>query len=231
MSEPAQRVEELRDEIRKHDHSYYVLATPSISDLEYDRLLEELRGLETKHPELLTADSPTQRIGDAPVPHLEQVEHSVPMLSIDNTYSLDELKAYFERTDKLLEGQKCSWVMEYKIDGVAASIRFTDGRLDLGLTRGNGTVGDDITHNVRTIRDVPLKLSGDDIPDVLEVRGEVYMTNEELSELNDRQVAAGGEPYKNTRNVTAGTIRLLDSSIAAARNYVSFAMASVWVED
>ncbi|WP_149496849.1 NAD-dependent DNA ligase LigA [Roseiconus lacunae] len=217
MTDPATRVEQLRDEIRRHDHAYYVEAKPTISDLQYDQLLRELRDLEDLHPQLLTEDSPTRRIGDAPVEHLRQVEHAVPMLSIDNTYSLDELRAYFERTEKLLEGEPIKWVMEYKIDGVAASVRYQDGVLTLGLTRGNGTVGDDITHNVRTIRDLPLKTTAESAPQILEVRGEVYMTNEDLSELNKRQVAAGGEPYKNTRNVTAGTIRLLDPAIAAER--------------
>ncbi|MEM6468082.1 MAG: NAD-dependent DNA ligase LigA [Planctomycetota bacterium] len=218
MPSPSERVESLRETIRKHDHSYYVLATPSISDLEYDKLLEELRNLESEHPELLTPDSPTQRIGDAPVEHLEQVEHDVPMLSIDNTYSREELNAYFQRTEKLLDGEPIQWVMEYKIDGVAASIRYVDGQLTMGLTRGNGAVGDDVTHNIRTIRDLPLKTTGDRTPKILEVRGEVYMTNEDLADLNERQVKAGQEAYKNTRNVTAGTIRLLDPSIAATRN-------------
>ncbi|MCA9139804.1 MAG: NAD-dependent DNA ligase LigA [Planctomycetales bacterium] len=218
MTTPAKRVEALRDEIRTHDHAYYVLAKPSISDLEYDRLLEELRNLETEHPELLTPDSPTQRIGDQPVDHLTQVPHSVPMLSIDNTYSREELQAYFDRTEKLLEGEAIQWVMEYKIDGVAASVRYEDGLLTMALTRGNGTVGDDITHNIRTVRDLPLRTTGPKPPSVLEVRGEVYMTNADLADLNERQVQAGAEPYKNTRNVTAGTIRLLDPAIAAERN-------------
>ncbi|MCO8124801.1 NAD-dependent DNA ligase LigA [Stieleria sp. TO1_6] len=213
-----QRVADLRDEIRNHDHAYYVLATPTISDLQYDRLLEELRSLETQHPELLSADSPTQRIGDQPVDHLTQVSHSVPMLSIDNTYSREELQAYFERTEKLLEGQQIQWVMEYKIDGVAASVRYESGVMTQALTRGNGTVGDDITHNIRTVRDLPLRTTGPSPPAILEVRGEVYMTNADLADLNERQVQAGAEPYKNTRNVTAGTIRLLDPAIAADRN-------------
>ncbi|MEO1614367.1 MAG: NAD-dependent DNA ligase LigA [Planctomycetota bacterium] len=218
MPSPSDRVRQLRETIRQHDHAYYVLATPTISDLEYDRLLTELRDLESEHPELLTPDSPTQRIGDAPVEHLVQVEHQVPMLSIDNTYSREELQAYFERTEKLLEGENIEWVMEYKIDGVAASIRYDQGQLAMALTRGNGSVGDDITHNLRTVRDLPLRLNGSTSPAVMEVRGEVYMTNADLADLNERQVAAGQEPYKNTRNVTAGTIRLLDPSIAAKRN-------------
>lgn len=211
-----QQIQKLRDEIREHDRRYYTLAAPTISDLEYDRLLKELERLEAEHPEFADPDSPTRRVGDAPVEYLEQVAHAVPMLSIDNTYNRAELAAYFERTDKLLAGQTIQWVMEYKIDGVAASILYEQGSLKQGLTRGNGEVGDAITHNVRTIRDLPLKLA-DNPPPVLELRGEVYMTNEDLADLNVRQAKAGLEPFKNTRNVTAGTIRLLDSSIAASR--------------
>ncbi|MCG8649212.1 MAG: NAD-dependent DNA ligase LigA, partial [Pirellulales bacterium] len=197
----AGRVEELRAEIRRLDHLYYVEAAPAVSDLEYDRLLEELKRLEEEHPSLQSPDSPTQRVGDAPVDHLEQVRHRVPMLSIDNTYSRDELQAYFERTEKLLEGEEIEWVMEYKIDGVAASIRYENGTMSLALTRGNGEVGDDITHNIRTVRDLPLRTVGARTPAVLEVRGEVYMTNADLADLNLRQMEAGAEPYKNTRNV------------------------------
>ncbi|MFK8115358.1 MAG: NAD-dependent DNA ligase LigA [Rubripirellula sp.] len=218
MTQSAKRVDELRSEIRRLDHLYYVEATPEVTDLVYDKLLDELKQLEADHPELQSADSPTQRIGDAPVSHLEQVAHKVPMLSIDNTYSREELAAYFERTEKLLEDEQIEWVMEYKIDGVAGSIRYESGSMTLALTRGNGTVGDDITHNIRTVRDLPLHTAGDNPPEVLEVRGEVYMTNADLADLNMRQTEAGAEPYKNTRNVTAGTIRLLDPSIAAQRN-------------
>lgn len=213
----------LREEIRHHDQLYYVEADPEISDLEYDRLLKQLQQLEAEHPELITPDSPTQRLGDAPVPHLRQVAHRVPMLSIDNTYSRDELAAYFQRTEKLLDGEAIEWVMEYKIDGVAASIVYEQGLLSLAVTRGNGEVGDDITHNIRTIRDLPLMLVGDPVPAALEVRGEVYMTDADLADLNVRQVEAGLEPYKNTRNVTAGTIRLLDPAIAAKRKLRFFA--------
>ena len=145
------RMESLRKEIRQHDQRYYLEANPSISDLEYDQLLEELKQLEKQNPELITADSPTRRIGDAPVDHLEQVPHRVPMLSIDNTYHPDDLRAYLERTEKLLDGEPVEWVMEYKIDGVAASVLYRDGHLELGLTRGNGVVGDDITHNLSLI--------------------------------------------------------------------------------
>jgi len=214
----AQRVEELRGEIRRLDRLYYVEAAPAVSDLEYDRLLQELRQLEEQYPDLQTPDSPTQRIGDAPVEHLVQVTHQVPMLSIDNTYSREDLRAYFDRTEKLLEGEPIEWVMEFKIDGVAASVRYDEGRMVLALTRGNGEVGDDVTHNIRTIRDLPLQMVGGHTPQVLEVRGEVYMTNADLADLNLRQIKAGSEPFKNTRNVTAGTIRLLDPSLAAERS-------------
>jgi len=214
----AARIDQLRDQIRTHDRLYYTLATPTISDLDYDRLIKELEQLEEKHPELVTSDSPTKRVGDAPVPYLKQVAHAVPMLSIDNTYNRTELAAYFERTEKLLPGESIQWVMEYKIDGVAASVLYEDGLLKLGLTRGNGEVGDAITHNIRTIRDLPLKLTGDvNPPAILELRGEVYMTNADLADLNVKQADAGLEAYKNTRNVTAGTVRLLDASIAASR--------------
>src|SRR6056297_89702 len=231
---PAERIDQLSREIRRHDRLYYVEAQPEITDLEYDRLLEELKQLEAEHPELAHPDSPTQRLGDAPVGELEQVEHRVPMLSINNTYSLSELAAYFDRTAKQLSKQPASpsgtaesadpespkspeWVMEYKIDGVAASILYEHGTLVRAVTRGNGRVGDDITHNIRTVGGVPLRLSGESVPAVLEVRGEVYMTNADLVELNLRQAATGQPAYKNTRNVTAGTIRLLDSRIAAER--------------
>ena len=213
----ASRVKALKEEIRQHDHQYYVAAAPTISDLEYDRLLDELKRLENECPELITADSPTQRIGDAPVEHLEQVQHRVPMLSIDNTYQPEDLRTYLERTERLLDGEPVEWVMEYKIDGVAASIRYENGQMRLGLTRGNGEVGDDITHNIRTIRDLPLSLNPNHAPDVLEVRGEVYMANSDLADLNVRQQQLGLDPFKNTRNVTAGTIRLLDPSVAAER--------------
>lgn len=218
MPDAAQKIAQLRDTIRYHDRRYYIDAAPEISDLQYDRLIDQLKQLEAEHPELVTPDSPTQRIGDAPVPHLEQVPHRLPMLSIDNTYSREELAAYFQRTDKLLKGEPVEWVREFKIDGVAASIIYENGLLVRGLTRGNGIVGDDITHTIRTIRDLPLRLHSDSPPAYLEIRGEVYMTNSDLADLNLRQAQAGLEPFKNTRNVTAGTMRTLDARVAAHRN-------------
>lgn len=216
------KIEKLRDEIRHHDRLYYVDADPEISDLKYDKLLEQLKKLEAEHPELITADSPTQRIGDQPVPHLEQVAHTIPMLSIDNTYGLDELKKFGERTAGLLPGEEIEWVIELKIDGVAATVIYEDGHLVCALTRGDGTVGDDITHNIRTVTDVPLKLATKNPPPLLEVRGEVYMTNSELVRLNERQIESGQKVYANTRNVTAGSIRLLDPRLCAERNLRMF---------
>jgi len=214
---PAQEIERLRDEIRDHDRKYYVEAQPEISDLEYDRLLQRLKALEVAHPELITPDSPTQRIGDQPVAELNQVRHRVPMLSIENTYSTDELREFGRRTSRLLDGEPIEWVVELKVDGAAVAIVYEDGVLARAMTRGNGVVGDDITHNVRTIGDVPLRLAGADVPPVLEVRGEVYMTNSDLVALNEQQRAAGLAPYANTRNLAAGAMRMLDPRLCAER--------------
>lgn len=212
----ATRIAKLREEIRHHDRRYYVDATPEITDREYDRLMEELRRLEAKHPELLTPDSPTQRIGDEPVASLSQAAHRRPMLSIDNTYSVDELRAWATRTMKSLAGEPIEWVVELKIDGVAVSLVYEDHVLARGLTRGNGYVGDDITHNLRTICNVPLRLP-EAAPRLLEVRGEIYMANADLVWLNEQQKAKGLPPFANTRNVSAGSIRMLDPRICAER--------------
>jgi len=230
MADPATEIARLREEIRCHDRKYYVEAAPEITDLQYDRLIERLKKLEAAHPELITPDSPTQRIGDQPIEGLEEVAHRVPMLSIDNTYSLDELRKFGQRTAKLLGDEPIQWVVELKIDGVAVSLVYEQGRLVRGVTRGNGRVGDDITHNMRTIRDVPLVLSGKRVPPVLEVRGEVYMTNSDLVTLNEARRAAGEEPFANTRNVTAGTVRLLDPRICAGRRLRLFCHGVGYVE-
>ena len=222
MPSRAQRIEELRQRIRDYDRMYYVEANSPISDLEYDQLYKELERLEEQHPDLISPDSPTQRVGDRPVSNLVQVEHRLPMLSIENSYSVDELRAFAERTNKALAGQAVEWVVELKIDGVAISIVYEHGVLVRAVTRGDGRVGDDVTHNVRTIPDVPLHLVGADVPPVLEVRGEVYMTNGDLVKLNEQQQASGGQLYANTRNVAAGAIRLLDPRIAAQRRLRAF---------
>lgn len=214
---PPQEIQRLREEIRHHDRKYYVEAQPEISDLEYDRLLQRLKALEAEHPELIAPDSPTQRIGDQPVSELTQVPHRVPMLSIENTYSTAELREFAARTSRLLPDEPLEWVVELKIDGAAVAIVYEDGVLVRALTRGNGVLGDDITHNIRTIGDVPLRLSGPDVPRVLEVRGEVYVTNSDLVALNEQQRAAGLPPYANPRNLAAGAMRMLDPRICATR--------------
>jgi DNA ligase (NAD+) len=216
----ARQIERLREQIRYHDRKYYVEAAPEISDRDYDHLLTELRGLEEKHPELVAADSPTQRVGDEPVPSLDSVRHRLPMLSIDNTYSAADLATWGRRVEKILHESKAGpieWVLELKIDGVAVSLTYEHGLLVLGATRGNGTVGDDITHNARTIHGVPLRLALVEPPERIEVRGEIYMTNSDLVELNQQQAKAGLAPFANTRNVAAGSIRLLDPRECASR--------------
>lgn len=216
-TDPAREIARLREEITYHDRKYYVEAAPEITDQQYDRLLAKLKRLEAEHPELITADSPTQRIGDQPVEGLRSIEHRVPMLSIENTYSESELRSWAARTEKLLAGEPIEWVVELKVDGVALSLLYEEGRLVYGATRGDGRVGDDVTHNVRTIRDIPLRLCGESVPRLLEVRGEVFMTNRDLEVLNQAQQAAGLPVFANCRNVAAGSIRQLDPRIAATR--------------
>lgn len=226
----ANQIEALREEIRDHDRRYYVEAAPEISDLEYDNLLNRLKQLEAEHPELVTADSPTQRIGDALSGDLDTVAHRVPMLSIENTYSLDELRKYHERIAKRLPDEAIEWVVELKIDGVAASLRYENGILVQALTRGTGELGEDITHTIRTVVDAPLKLLGDEVPAVLEVRGEVYITNSRLVELNEARTKADEQPYANTRNLAAATIKLLDPNEAAERQLHLFCHGTGQIE-
>ena len=211
------RIARLIRELQKLDHEYYVLAQPTVSDLEYDRKLRELADLEFAFPNLASSESPTKRLGDAPLDGLVQVTHRIPMLSIENTYTEQELRNFFSRIEKLLPDERLEWVVELKVDGVAASITYEDGVLVQAVTRGNGEVGDDITHNIRTLRGLPLRLIGTSIPRLLEIRGEVYMTNADLVSLNEQRAKAGESEFKNTRNVTAGSIRLLDSKICSQR--------------
>lgn len=218
MEKVRQEIENLRAEIREHDRRYYVDDQPTISDLEYDRLMERLKLLEADNPELVTPDSPTQRVGGEPVAFLKPARHLIPMMSIDNTYSLAELRRYGERTAKLLPGEQVEWVVELKIDGVAMSLIYEEGVLVRGVTRGDGTTGDNVTHNVRTVDDVPLRLKGNNFPPLVEVRGEIYMTNAELTRLNAVRQEQGLEPYANTRNTAAGSIKLLDPRICAKRH-------------
>lgn len=221
------QIEQLRDEIRRHDYLYYVLNQPKISDRRYDELLAELKALEQANPQLITADSPTQRVSEQPLEGFATVRHAVPMLSMDNTYNADELRAFDERIAKLLGGRDYDYVVELKIDGLAISLRYEQGLFVTAATRGNGQVGDDVTANVRTIKAVPLRLlDADKIPAVLEVRGEVYMPTSAFVELNRLRVEAGEAPFANPRNAAAGSLKLLDARITASRNLSFFAYAT-----
>ena len=219
MSQPVQKkIERLRAELDRHNFLYHVQAKPVITDQEYDRLMRELVELEAAHPEFASPDSPTQRIGGEPIGGFRTIEHAVRMMSIDNTYDETEVRSFDERVQKSLGGEAYAYVVEPKIDGVAVSIRYEQGRLALAATRGDGRRGDDITANVKTIRAVPLKLvDGEDIPQILEVRGEVYMDNVEFQRINREREEAGEETFANPRNFTAGTLKQLDPKITASR--------------
>jgi len=221
------RLEKLRAQIRRHDYLYYVLSRPEISDREYDELFAELKRLEQEHPERVTPDSPTQRVSGQPLDGFATVRHAVPMLSVDNTYNADELKAFDERIRKQLGDAPYDYVVELKIDGLAVSLRYEDGLLVAGATRGDGEVGDDVTANIRTIRAIPLSLlDGDSVPGLLEVRGEVYMPNSSFTELNRIRAEAGEAAFANPRNAAAGSLKLLDARITATRNLSFFAYAT-----
>jgi len=215
MSKAAQKHRELVEQIRKLDRAYYEEAQPLVSDEEYDRLYRELLDLETAHPELRTADSPSQRVGGTPLPHFTSVAHAIPMQSLDNTYSATELEAFVDRIQKALEGEKLGFVIEPKIDGVAVSIRYEKGKFVQGLTRGDGQLGDDITANLRTIRKLPLEI--ENRAPVLEVRGEVYYPRTAFDKLNRQREAAGEATFANPRNAAAGTLKQLDSRLVAKR--------------
>ena len=211
----AKKHRELMEKIRKLDRAYYQEAQPLVSDQEYDRLYRELLDLEAAHPDLRTADSPSQRVGGAPLPHFTSVAHALPMQSLDNTYSASELEAFVDRIQKSLEGEKLGFVIEPKIDGVAVSIRYEKGKFVQGLTRGDGQKGDDITANLRTIRKLPLEIENH--APVLEVRGEVYYPSAAFEKLNQQREAAGEATFANPRNAAAGTLKQLDSRLVAKR--------------
>ena len=214
--EAAKRIQQLREEIRKHDRLYYEEAAPIISDREYDRLYKELVDLETQFPDLITPHSPTQRVGGKPLKAFEQVSHVIPMLSLDNTYSEEEVKNFHARIRRLLPNEEIPVVIEPKVDGVAVSLIYENGRLRQAATRGDGNVGDNITQNIRTIRSVPERLR-DDAPKLLEVRGEVYMDRKGFEKLNDERKRQGLPLFANPRNAAAGSLKQLDPAIVAKR--------------
>ena len=214
--EAAKRIQQLREEIRKHDRLYYEEAAPIISDREYDRLYKELVDLETQFPDLITPHSPTQRVGGKPLKAFEQVSHVIPMLSLDNTYSEEEVKNFHARIRRLLPNEEIPVVIEPKVDGVAVSLIYENGRLRQAATRGDGNVGDNITQNIRTIRSVPERLR-DAAPKLLEVRGEVYMDRKGFEKLNDERKRQGLPLFANPRNAAAGSLKQLDPAIVAKR--------------
>jgi len=218
------RIEELRELIRHHEYRYYVLDSPEISDVEYDKLYRELQDLEAADPALITPDSPTQRVGGEPLSAFSQVRHGEPMLSLANAKNEDELRAWHTRVVKLSaeagwDQAELRFVLEPKIDGLAVSLRYEDGRLTVGATRGNGEIGEDVTTNLRTISTIPLSLLAEagPFPAVVEVRGEVYLPLAAFEQLNEQRVAAGEATFANPRNASAGSLRQLDPRVTAAR--------------
>lgn len=215
-AQAAKRMAQLRREISDHDRRYYEDAAPTISDREYDRLYQELVDLEAKFPGLVTPDSPTQRVGGKPLQAFAQIQHRVPMLSLDNTYSEDEVANFYKRITRLLPDEKILVVIEPKVDGVAVSVMYENGRLKYAATRGDGLVGDDITQNIKTIRSVPHQLRGA-APKVFEVRGEAYLDKSGFKKLNKERKAAGLPLFANPRNAAAGSLKHLDPKVAAQR--------------
>ena len=212
------RIESLRVEIARFDELYYREAQPEVSDSEYDELKSELEGLEKQYPELSSADSPTNTVGDDTRDGFESYQHRLPMKSLDNTYSKDEFFAFVERVEKGLELEGIAFVVEPKIDGVAVSVTYEDGKLVRAVTRGNGTEGDDITANVLFIEELPRELKGKNLPETIEIRGEIYMRNDEFDRINAERNAAGLEEFANPRNLVAGTVKMLDRDEVAKRS-------------
>ncbi len=211
------QIEKLRDEINYHNYCYYALDTPEIPDAEYDRLLRELQQLESEHPALITSDSPTQRVGAEPIKAFGQVKHEIPMLSLDNAFSDEEVSDFDRRVREKLNIDVVEYVAEPKLDGLAISIRYEDGKLVQAATRGDGVTGEDVTHNVRTIESIPLRLYGKKYPSLLEVRGEIYMPKAGFEALNERAREKGEKEFANPRNAAAGSLRQLDPRITAER--------------
>ena len=234
QAEAQKRHSQLAAELRRYDHAYYIETKPLISDREYDRLYHELLDLEKAFPELVTAESPSQRVSGEPLKEFRPVRHLLPMLSLDNTYSQDEVRDFVKRVQKILPDETLDWAVEPKVDGVAMSLRYENRNLSIGATRGDGATGDDITTNIRTIRSVPLHLrkkangaksgqanlfegENDGVPPLLEVRGEVYLTKTGFKKLNAERAAAGEEEFANPRNAAAGSLKQLDPRIVAKR--------------
>ena len=223
MESNEQKLTELRTTLRHHEYLYHVMDTPEIPDAEYDRLMRELRELEAQHPELITPDSPTQRVGAAPLASFSQIRHEVPMLSLDNVFDEESFLAFNKRVqDRLKNSDDLTYCCELKLDGLAVSILYENGLLVQAATRGDGTTGEDITSHVRTIRAIPLKLRGDNIPQRLEVRGEVFLPQAGFEKINEEARRTGGKVFANPRNAAAGSLRQLDPRITAKRPLTFF---------
>ncbi len=228
---PAERLNELRAQINSHNYRYHVLADPTISDAQYDALMRELLALEESHPDLVTPDSPTQRVGAAPAEGFPEVEHPVPLLSLGNVFNLAGLQAWYQRTQDLLDGAPFELVCELKIDGLAVALTYESGRLVRGATRGDGVRGEDVTLNLRTIRSIPLAVTQAEPPVRFEVRGEVYFPRSGFQRFNEERVAQGEAPYANPRNTAAGSLRQLDPKMTASRPLDIFVYALGYAGD
>ncbi len=230
LREAAAQVPALRKEIEQHNHAYYVLDAPSVPDAEYDRLFAQLQALEAQYPELITPQSPTQRVGARPAPEFTQVTHRTPMLSLSNGFSDEDIFNFDRRVRDVLGCEEVVYAAEPKFDGLAVSLIYEQGRFVLGATRGDGHAGEDVTGNLRTVRSIPLRLRGDDIPTFLEVRGEVLMLKREFEAMNARARAAGEKEFANPRNAAAGSLRQLDPGVTARRPLRFFAYALAAIE-
>ncbi len=228
-SSAKERIEQLRRELHRHNHLYYVKAAPEISDFEYDVLLSELEGLEKKYPEFSDENSPTKRVGSDNVEGFEQYPHEIPMLSLGNTYNREELADFEARIRKVIDGD-VEYVCELKYDGVAISLTYENGSLVRALTRGDGVVGDDVTTNVRTIKSIPLKLIGNDYPEKFEIRGEVLMPREGFRKMNEERSRKGEQVFANPRNATAGTLKMQNSALVAKRPLECYLYAAAMKE-
>ncbi|MDH5638320.1 MAG: NAD-dependent DNA ligase LigA, partial [Nitrospinota bacterium] len=236
---PEDEIERLRHELRRHERLYYIDNSPEISDTEFDSMMRSLVALEEEHPHLATEDSPTRRVGGQPAEQFIQVRHNpaLPMLSLDNAYGMEELEKFHERVVKNLGQEDFQYTVEPKIDGLSVSLVYEKGALILGATRGDGVTGEDVTANVRTIRSIPLRvgraavLEGASVPDRFEVRGEVYITRDAFARINEKREEEGQPPFANPRNCAAGSLRLLDSRITAARPLDIFLYALYITDD
>ena len=226
----AERIQQLREEIGRHERLYYVESAPEITDEEYDRLERELKELEAQHPDLVTPDSPTQRVGERPSEHFPSFTHRVPMLSLDNTYSEEELREFEARIFRAVGAREMEYVAELKVDGLSMALHYDEGRFTRGVTRGNGVRGDDVSPNVRAIKAVPLALAGPDVPSALEARGEVFFPRPRFEAMNREREERGEEPFANPRNAAAGTIKSLDPRVTASRGLDLFVYSVAHLE-